>query len=291
MSESCNTGLRLSASTRSIPRRSSPTSASWPRIGGTNILRDSPFDHKHHHALMFAFRVNGVNFWEEAPGCGHQKFVDGSLKVDFESDPHTPQRISLRHRSTGSPSRTPACRTPAHAALLIEDRTLTVTVDESAGGGRAAVALRVPGRSQGPEVTLTGSNYNGLGMRFRQDLDPLATHLIGGDEPDLERHEARRERGPLGRRHVRRAGQAGDGRRLRLAAKPGRQRPSFFSMKHPFAYLSATPGLDQKPLRYKTGDTFTLDYLIAVYPEIKPAEFLARRGERWAAGSPRPARP
>ena len=25
---------------------------------------------------MFAIKVNGVNFWEEAPGCGHEKYVD-----------------------------------------------------------------------------------------------------------------------------------------------------------------------------------------------------------------------
>ena len=28
--------------------------------GGIQILRDSPFDHKHHHALMFAVAVDGV---------------------------------------------------------------------------------------------------------------------------------------------------------------------------------------------------------------------------------------
>jgi len=32
---------------------------------GRNILRDSPWDHIHHHALMFAIGVNGVDFWGE----------------------------------------------------------------------------------------------------------------------------------------------------------------------------------------------------------------------------------
>ncbi|GAH87670.1 unnamed protein product, partial [marine sediment metagenome] len=37
---------------------------------GVNVLRDAPADHQHHHALMFAVSVDGVNFWEEqqAPG-------------------------------------------------------------------------------------------------------------------------------------------------------------------------------------------------------------------------------
>ena len=30
---------------------------------GVNVLRDSPHDHKHHHALMFAVGVDGVDFW------------------------------------------------------------------------------------------------------------------------------------------------------------------------------------------------------------------------------------
>ena len=39
---------------------------------GTNVLRDAPFDHLHHHGLMFAWRVNGVNFWEEVAGSGRE---------------------------------------------------------------------------------------------------------------------------------------------------------------------------------------------------------------------------
>ena len=38
---------------------------------GTQILRDSPSDHKHHHGLMFALSADGVNFWEEdSPDAG-----------------------------------------------------------------------------------------------------------------------------------------------------------------------------------------------------------------------------
>ena len=33
---------------------------------GVQILRDSAPDHKHHHGLMYALSVDGVNFWEEA---------------------------------------------------------------------------------------------------------------------------------------------------------------------------------------------------------------------------------
>ena len=39
---------------------------------GVNVLRDSPADHKHHHGLMFAVAVDGVDFWSENPNCGRQ---------------------------------------------------------------------------------------------------------------------------------------------------------------------------------------------------------------------------
>jgi hypothetical protein len=52
-------------------------------------------------------------------------------------------------------------------------------------------------------------------------------------------------------------------------------------MKRPFAYLSATPGLDRKPIKFKANDTFTFEYVVAIYPEIKLADFLTRRAEFW----------
>src|SRR3990170_2782567 len=30
---------------------------------GVNVLRDAPADHLHHHGLMLAVKVDGVNFW------------------------------------------------------------------------------------------------------------------------------------------------------------------------------------------------------------------------------------
>ena len=55
----------------------------------------------------------------------------------------------------------------------------------------------------------------------------------------------------------------------------------FFTMLDPFAYLSATQGLDKKPLEYSAGDKFSLSYLLTVYSENKSPEFLRRRSERW----------
>ena len=66
-------------------------------LRGDNLLRDSPFDHKHHHGLMFAIRVNGVNFWEETPGCGHEKSV-GTATSEIGTSRGGHPRALLRHR-------------------------------------------------------------------------------------------------------------------------------------------------------------------------------------------------
>ena len=62
-------------------------------------------------------------------------------------------------------------------ALLIERRTLTLTLDPK----QQETALHWKSEFEvGPRtntVTLTGANYHGLGMRFLQELDPLAVHL------------------------------------------------------------------------------------------------------------------
>ena len=39
---------------------------------GVQVLRDSPHDHKHHHALMYAIGVDGVSYWEETERSGRQ---------------------------------------------------------------------------------------------------------------------------------------------------------------------------------------------------------------------------
>jgi len=43
--------------------------------GGINILRDSPPDHVHHHGLMYAVSIDGVDFWAEFDKASNGKQV------------------------------------------------------------------------------------------------------------------------------------------------------------------------------------------------------------------------
>ena len=48
---------------------------------GVQVLRDSPHDHQHHHGLMFAVAVDGVDFWSELPHSPFGTQKQRSLKV------------------------------------------------------------------------------------------------------------------------------------------------------------------------------------------------------------------
>ena len=69
-------------------------------VSGQNILRDAPFDHLHHHSLMYGIRVNGVNFWEEVAGCGYQKPVKTENWIEGKTAAlHSCGKPSLHARS------------------------------------------------------------------------------------------------------------------------------------------------------------------------------------------------
>jgi hypothetical protein len=263
------------------PAQKKPYVRSLATIDGVNILRDSPADHKHHHGLMYAIRVNGINFWEETPGTGVEKPV-AVLANTIATDPDGRPQAVFRHRIDWIAEGDAPRADPDAVALLIEDRTLRLTVDpssEEVALGWHAEFRPGPGMRQ---VVLTGSNYNGLGMRFQADLDPVARHLIAGTQPDLAGARQDVTSGDWGAVLF----DAPDHPvTVALFGAPGNARGAarFFSMRRPFAYLAATQALDGEPLVYKAGDRFVLDYLVTVYPGPKTAQFLGGRGQLWTA--------
>ena len=187
-------------------------------LRGDNILRDSPFDHKHHHGLMFAIRVNGVNFWEETPGCGHEKSVVGA-RADARGHP----RALLRHtihwvaepdaNRAGHREVRPAGRGPdplGHARRVLRRGPTLSPAAFQAGGTRGPrgdphrVELQRPGPALPP------------GPRpARHAPDRRVPTDLAGTKQDVRRP---RRRGDFDA-----PGQAGDRRGLRVAAEPRRR--------------------------------------------------------------------
>jgi hypothetical protein len=265
------------------PQKFKPYVKELSTIAGDNILRDSPHDHLHHHALMYAIKVNDINFWEEVPGCGVEKPIQTAAPELGTNAQGRPQAIIRQTLHWLAPQDAFLHYTTA-AALLIEQRTLTLTVDESA----REVALQWKSAfkvgTKTNEVTLTGANYHGLGMRFLQEFDPIARHLNAGGAPDLKGRQDVSQHA-WGSVSFDRPGKPAT---MVLMGHPTNARGDawFFTMREPFAYLSATQNLDKEPLVYRSGQTFELTYLVTVYPELKSAEAINQRAQSWQATKP-----
>lgn len=263
------------------PQNFKPYIKALNTLSGYGVLRDLPSDHLHHHALMYGLKVNGINFWEETAGCGVQKVVESSPPKISRNAVGLPQArlVQVLYWLAPEDAFLPNTNAPA---LLIERRTLTLTLNPK----QQETALHWKSEFEvGPRtnvVTITGANYHGLGMRFLEELDPLAVHLTPEGKPDLA---GGKQDVSVHRWEAVAFDNPGKPATMALFSAPSNARGNarYFAMKTPFAYLSATQGLDEEALVYRRGERFELNYLVTLYPELKSTETLAERGRQWAA--------
>ena len=249
-------------------------------LAGDNVLRDAPFDHLHHHGLMYAIRVNGVNFWEERDQPGHQKHIKLLAHGTSRSASGLPQ-ASFTELIHWVPHREHARADTTPAALLVERRTLTLIVDEAKEEVALAWHAEFEVGARTNRVTLHGSDYNGLGLRLPAAWDHVARHENSEHAP----YPAGGKPGTVPARWGAVAHTV-DGRTTQVAlfARPRGQAgtSSFFAMTESFTYLAATQGLDKKPLDYRAGDRFAIDHLVLVYNAACAAAQIEARYLAWA---------
>lgn len=240
---------------------------------GLQVLRDSPSDHKHHHALMFAAAVDGVNYWEEAEKCGrqvHRAFADVGFR-EIEGVRVASFAEHLHWTPDGK------------EVALLERRTLEVY----AGGDLGVTLLtwrslfaRPPGKAP---ATLGGRNYYGLGARFLTSMDTGGAFLLpDGASAALATNDSR------GRWCAYTA--AAEGKPVTLAMFDHSANPhhpaSWFTMTTPFAYLCATLNLDDQPVTLAADSPLGLTYGVALFDgKVEPSriEALWKRWPRLAA--------
>jgi len=245
-------------------------------LGGVNLLRDAPADHLHHHGLMYAIRVNGVNFWEEQNSPGHERSVKLLAHRSGKNPKGQPQASfsQLIHWVTHTNARLADTRA---AALLVETRTISVTVNPSSR--EVALDWQSDFEVGSAAVKLTGSSYNGLGLRLPKDFDHVAVHQNSGNAPysaaasgDVTPAKWSAVSGQV-------AGRTASAALFSLPSNRGEAR--FFTMLNAFAYLAVTQNLEKQPLEYAAGEKFRLRYLLTAYDEKKSADFLNRRHAQW----------
>lgn len=249
-------------------------------LDGRNILLDAPPDHLHHHGLMYAITVNGINFWEETEKSGVEyplsSISSKSVKNDritFAEFTHEINWVSRTNRDSGFDKR---------FAFLIENRTLRLIVEQNS----KTVLLEWTGRFKvgdfADKVILTGTDYHGLGLRFERGFDKVTKHFnpknlpypTGGKHDLIETpwaavHCAYKDK-PITVAMFTHPDVAGDS--------------IYFSMIEPFAYLSATQGINKKPLVYSKGESFSIRYLILLNENELTARDLNQIMKDWIDG-------
>jgi hypothetical protein len=246
---------------------------------GQNVLRDAPSDHLHHHGLMYAIRVNGINFWEEVGDPGHQlpsKILSQSCSTNSAGLPQA-SFTQLIHWASHADAK---ATDPIDLAVVTETRTITVTINEP----RDEVALdwKAEFRVGAAPVKLTGSFYNGLGLRLPQSFDNVAYHQNSADQP----YSVQQER-DVTAAHWSAVTGVTENKAATIAlfeTPTNKGETRFYTMLKPFAYLSVTQNLEQKPLEYRAHDKFTVRYLLTLYTGARDAEFLNTRYHEWLRG-------
>jgi len=223
---------------------------------GINILRDAPADHLHHHALMFAVAVGGVNFWEEQQSPGrqvHRHFTETRIgkHVDVPIACFTEQLNWLNPSS--------------QELLLKESRIIEVCPlnDPKATLLNWQSTLAVPSGKE--SVTLTGSHYFGLGMRFLESMDAGGKFLnAAGKDGEVVRGDERLVRA---RWCVYTAEANGKPVMVATFGHPDNLRhPTlWFTMTKPFAYLSATMNLHRESLTVTSDKPLVLRYAVVLW--------------------------
>lgn len=240
-------------------------------LGGTQILRDSPFDHKQHHALMFAVGVDGVNFWEETPTSGHENhegFADlgAALRGGLNAATFS-ERLSWA--------------VPQKEPLLRETRKVTVYTGPDLAATLVTWRSRLEPAAGKREVKLGGSHYFGLGIRFVESMDKVG---------ELSWADASNFQAGKGDDRVTRSAWCAyaapaDGKPVTVAlfdhSANARHPAAMFTMRKPFAYLSATLGISKEPLVVARERPLSLCYGVAVWDGTASAAAIQQCYDRW----------
>ena len=224
---------------------------------GKNILRDAPWDHLHHHGLMYALRVGDCGFWEETnASMGKQITVQVSSSnnvVESKLDWHAPDSNTLLKED-----RKIAVEQGDNVTLLDWQSTLTAVAD----------------------ATLCGGHYYGLGMRFLEKMDKGGRFFndTGKKEGEIVRGDETLTRCRWMAYTAKLDGQPVT---VALFDHPSNPVPmTAFTMgdvDSAFAYLSAAMNLHRVPVELKAGKTFAVKYRVAVWDgEVTPETIEAK---------------
>jgi hypothetical protein len=245
---------------------------------GVQVLRNSPPDHPHHHALMFALTVDKVNFWEEnTPKCGKEQITGCAVIEVLTKD-------GIAHKNLIEPIRW--IRQDSGELLMMEFRTIHAIKAADATLIEWHCRLQPPPGKK--SITLTGNHYHGLGMRFVESMDAGSRFFNADDAPgEIVRGDERLT--PTKWCAV--TGNA-DGKPVTVAIFDHPQNTRYpakmFTMAKPFAYLSATRNESKEPLTVAADKPLELTYGIAMWDGEVEKQTVEKLYQHWLKSSIQP---
>jgi len=244
---------------------------------GVQVLRDSPSDHRHHHALMFALAVDSIDFWAEGEGTGLQKNRSLSLRDSRVERGLETAALTQRLEWTGG---------PANQVLLLERRTLIAYDGPALGATLLTWQSRLQTPPERKSSLLTGEHYFGLGLRFVESMDQ------GGHFSNSEGSAGDPVRGSerLTAANWCAYSASADGHRVTVAVFDHPSNPRhparMFTMTPPFAYLAATLNLWKEPMTLAAGQDLELNYGVALWDSDASAAEIDRLYRLWVESAP-----
>ena len=231
------------------------------------LLDDSPPDHFHHHALMFAIGVDGTDFWAEKgiANAGRQEVAESVAAPTGDGFTQNLRWLATDGTRLLDESRRVRVRATGKDADAVHWLDWECTLTPAAG--RDAVRL-------------SGAHYFGLGMRFLPAWsrkgefiwqDTAGQTVVRGDEK-LTPGGWCAARCAIDNRPV----------TVLMIDHPANPRPAqWFTMSDPFCYLSAALNLEKDPAKLKAGGKWTLRYGFAVLSTPADAARLSKLAVDW----------
>ncbi len=240
---------------------------------GVQVLRDSPPEHMHHHALMFATAVDGVDFWSEV-GQGFGKEVNKSL-----GDVRAAIRDGVG--SAGFVERLDWVGPASKSPLLLERRRLTVLKAPDLGATLVAWRSKLETPPGKKTAVLTGDHYFGLGIRFVESMDGSGRFFNADDKRGQIVRGDERVTPTKWCAYTAKA----DGKPVTVAVFAHPENIHYpaemFTMSRPFAYVSATCNVWKQPITIKAGKPLELRYGVALWDGAVDKKTVEKLYQRW----------
>ena len=239
---------------------------------GLQILRDSPHDHVHHHAMMYAIGADGVDFWAENPADKPGKQVPRKTETAIDNSPRGDRRAVINQSISWVDA--------AERTILEEKRSIVVHQGAVDGATLLTWDSRFSPADGKPTAELWGRHYFGLGVRFVTSMDNVGSFVNSSGQQG----ESVRGTEQLVRATWCAYTAPVDGKPVTMAMfdHPDNARPAtWFTMTKSFAYVAATLNLPNEPMTLAADAPLHLRYGVAVWDGEVSSEVIQQAYQQW----------